>query len=63
MQARVQALETEMHALMTQMAAMAELAEEGSELAELTGLALVHEVERLEAEVAVERTRPEVTPE
>ena len=63
MQARVQALETETHALMTQMAVMAELAEEGSELAELTGLALVHEVERLEAEVAVERTRPEVTPE
>ena len=59
MQARVQALEAEIEHLLQRASVMAELAEEGQEAAEQAGLDLLHEVDRLAAEVAVERTRPE----
>lgn len=59
MQARVQALEAEIERLTQLASVMAELAEEGQEAAEQAGLDLLHEVDRLTTEVAVERTRPE----
>ena len=61
MQARARALETEIARLAEQASIMAELAEEGQEAAEQAGLDLIAEMVRLEAEAAVERTRPEQT--
>ena len=59
MTTRLQALEQELAHRMQELGVMAELAEEGQEAAESRGLDLVREVDRLEQELAVERTRPE----